>query len=51
LFFSILAILCGATSYRKAQAFIKTNYAQLDETFALNWNTLSMGSKISLPAP
>jgi len=40
LFFSILAILCGATSYRKAQAFIKTNYAQLDETFALNWNRM-----------
>lgn len=40
LFFSILAILSGATSYRKVHAFIKANYALLDETFALNWNRL-----------
>ena len=37
LFFSILAILSGATSYRKVHAFIKANYVLLDDTFALNW--------------
>ena len=40
LFFSILALLSGATSYRKVHAFIKANYVLLNETFALNWNRL-----------
>lgn len=40
LFFSVLAILSGATSYRKVQAFIKTHYAVLDEMFALNWKRM-----------
>jgi predicted transposase YbfD/YdcC len=40
LFFSVLALLSGATSYRKVHAFIKANYVLLDETFALHWNRL-----------
>ncbi len=40
LFFSILALLSGATSYRKVHAFVKSNYVVLNETFALNWNRL-----------
>ena len=31
LHFSILVLLSGATSYRKVEAFIKVNYAQLDK--------------------
>lgn len=38
--FSVLAILSGATSYRKVQAIIKANYAVLDEMFALNWKRM-----------
>jgi hypothetical protein len=40
LFFSILALLSGATSYRKVDAFIKANYVLLNETFALDWDRL-----------
>ena len=40
LFFSILAILSNATSYRKVHAFIKSNYETLDKTFDLNWKYL-----------
>ena len=37
LLFSILAILSGATSYRKIHTFIKVNYEELNEKFNLNW--------------
>ena len=37
LLFSILAILSGATSYRKIEAFIKARYEVLDEIFELGW--------------
>jgi len=40
LHFSILALLSGATSYRKVEAFIKVNYAQLDKLCALNWKRM-----------
>ena len=37
LLFSILAILSGATSYRKIQRFIATHYDILNELFDLDW--------------
>jgi len=37
LLFSILAILSGATSYRKIAKFIKVRYEILNEIFKLNW--------------
>lgn len=37
LLFSILAILSGATSYRKIHKFIVAHYDTLDEIFALDW--------------
>jgi len=37
LLFAIFAILSGATSYRKIQAFMRAHYATLDEVFALHW--------------
>ncbi len=37
LFFSILAILRGATSYRKIHTFIDVNYEELNAAFNLNW--------------
>lgn len=37
LLFSILAILSGATSYRKIQKFIVAHYDDLDEIFKLGW--------------
>jgi predicted transposase YbfD/YdcC len=40
LLFSIFAILSGATSYRKIQAFIKAHYETLDELFVLNWKRI-----------
>jgi hypothetical protein len=40
LLFSILAILSGATSYRKIHKFIVVHYAPLNETFALNWKRM-----------
>jgi len=40
LLFSVLALLSGATSYRKVQVFIEANYAQLDEIYALNWKRM-----------
>lgn len=40
LFFSILAILGNATSYRKVHAFIKAHYTTLNQTFGLNWKRL-----------
>ncbi|MBU0492903.1 MAG: ISAs1 family transposase [Chloroflexi bacterium] len=40
LLFSIFAILSGADSYRKIQAFIKTHYKTLDEIFDLNWKRM-----------
>lgn len=43
LFFSILALLSGATSYRKVHAFIKANYVLLNETFALDWDNIIQG--------
>lgn len=41
LLFSILAILSGATSYRKIQAFIATHYESLDKLFDLNWKHMA----------
>jgi predicted transposase YbfD/YdcC len=40
LFFSVLAILGNATSYRKVHAFIKSHYETLDKRFGLNWKRL-----------
>jgi hypothetical protein len=40
LFFSILAILSGADSYRKVQKFMVTHYDRLDEIFDLNWKRM-----------
>ncbi len=37
LLFAILAILSGATSYRKVQQFIVRHYDALDELFDLRW--------------
>ena len=37
LLFSVLAILSGATSYRKIESFISHHYETLDEHFRLNW--------------
>lgn len=37
LMFSILAILSGATSYRKIASFIANHYSLLDELFELKW--------------
>jgi len=40
LLFSILAILSGATSYRKIQKFIVGHYDTLDEIFDLDWDRM-----------
>ena len=40
LLFSILAILSGATSYRKIHQFIVNHYDELDEVFELNWKRM-----------
>jgi len=40
LLFSIFAILSGATSYRKVQAFIVGRYDVLNEVFGLNWKRM-----------
>ena len=40
LLFSILAILSGATSYRKIHKFIVTHYDTLDEIFDLDWDRM-----------
>ncbi len=40
LFFSVLAILSGADSYRKVQKFIVVHYETLDEIFELNWKRM-----------
>ncbi len=40
MFLSILALLSGATSYRKMHAFVQTNYEALNQLFALNWKRL-----------
>ena len=40
LLFSIFAILSGATSYRKVQAFIAGRYVTLNEIFELNWKRM-----------
>ncbi len=40
LLFSILAILSGATSYRKIHKFIVTHYDRLDEIFDLDWDRM-----------
>lgn len=37
LLFAILAILSGATSYRKIERFICGNYTKLDDIFDLQW--------------
>lgn len=40
LLFAILAILSGATSYRKVRQFIVAHYDQLHEVFDLNWKRM-----------
>ena len=40
LLFSILAILSGATSYRKIHQFIVSHYDDLNEYFELNWKRM-----------
>ena len=40
LLFAILALLSGATSYRKVHAFIQARYKTLDEVLGLNWKKL-----------
>jgi DDE_Tnp_1-associated len=40
LLFSILAILSGATSYRKIHKFIVAHYDTLNEIFELNWKRM-----------
>ena len=40
LLLSILAILSGATSYRKISQFIVKHYVDLDEVFALSWKRM-----------
>ena len=40
LLFSILAILSGATSYRKIRRFIVAHYATLDDLFDLDWDRM-----------
>ena len=40
LLFAILAILSGATSYRKVCQFIVAHYDELDEIFNLNWKRM-----------
>jgi hypothetical protein len=40
LFFSILAILSQADSYRKILAFLEAHYTTLHELFGLNWRRL-----------
>ena len=40
LLFSVLAILSGATSYRKIHQFIVKHYEELDEIFDLNWKRI-----------
>ena len=37
LLFSVLAMLCGATSYRQIQRFIKAHRDRLNEWFGLTW--------------
>ncbi len=37
LFFSVLAILSRADSYRKIHKFIVTHYSVFDKMFKLNW--------------
>ena len=46
LLFSTLAILSGATSYRKIHTFISVHYDSLDELFDLNWKRLPAYSTI-----
>ena len=40
LFSTVLAILSGATSYRKVQAFIRAHYTTLNQWCQLNWKRL-----------
>jgi len=40
LFFSVLAILSGADSYRKVQKFIVNHYNLFNKTFKLNWKRM-----------
>ena len=40
LLFSILAILSGATSYRKIRQFTVSHYEELDEIFGLKWKRM-----------
>jgi predicted transposase YbfD/YdcC len=40
LLFATLALLSGATSYRKVHAFIRTHYSTLAEVYGLNWKKM-----------
>ncbi len=40
LVFTILALLSGATSYRKVHAFLQAHYETLNQRFGLNWKRL-----------
>ena len=40
LFFTVLAILSGADSYRKVHSFIVQHYDRLDELFGLKWKRM-----------
>ena len=39
MFFSVLALLSGATSYRKIESFISHHYEILNEHFGVNWKS------------
>ena len=46
LLLAILALLSGATSYRKIHAFIETHYAVLNQLLNLNWKRLPVHTTI-----
>ena len=46
LLFSIFAILCGATSYRKIQRFINAHRERLNEVFGLRWKRAPVHTSI-----
>lgn len=46
LFFSILAILSGATSYRKIASFITRHYETLDDLLELDWKSTPVHTSI-----
>jgi hypothetical protein len=46
LLFSILGMLCGATSYRKIQRFIKAHRERLNEWFGVQWKRAPVHTSI-----